>query len=131
MCANVTNIANSSAPSTSTPLLHDDGINSLSSAQRAGQPALVGGTWMTFVVVGSLGALGNGFVAFVLFYRPEVRRKLANIYIINQSIIDCLASILLVLLTVFQYDGSSPMPPGLAGQIYCKEIVYRASDNTT
>jgi hypothetical protein len=58
--------------------------------------------------------------SLVLFRFTNMRRKLCNIYIINQSLIDFVASVFLVATTVFQYDGSTPLPTGFAGQLFCK-----------
>ena len=116
---------NSNNTSTTEPV--ENTANSVLYLHAAATSALASATWTTHVVVGVLGMLGNGFVAIVLFHSPAVRRRLTNIYIINQCLIDSVASVLLVLTTVFQYDGFSPISPGLAGEIYCRVWIYRVS----
>ncbi len=59
---------------------------------------------------GGLGLLGNGLSMVVLARQPQLRKKLANLFLIHQSVIDFLTSLLLVssTLTVRPYhlDGS-------------------------
>ena len=43
---------------------------------------------ITYIVIGIVGALGNGFVIMVMVSSKEVRKKIPNILIIHQSIID-------------------------------------------
>ena len=53
-----------------------------------------------YFAIGALGILGNGFVVFVMFASRHLRRRSANMIIINQSIIDGLASLFLIAITV-------------------------------
>ncbi len=49
-----------------------------------------------YSLIGSLGILGNSAVIYVFLSSKKLRRKLVNIYLINQSAIDLTGSILLV-----------------------------------
>jgi hypothetical protein len=76
-----------------------------------------GRLWTLFVVIGALGVLGNASVAFVLLRFTNMRRRLTNIYVINQSVIDSVASLFLLLTTVFQDQTVSD---GLTGELKCR-----------
>ena len=84
-----------------------------------GQAILDRDTWIAYIFIGVVGVLGNAFVVLVLLRFTAMKRRLTHVYIINQSVIDSIASLMLVLTTVFQYDGITPLPPGLAGRFYC------------
>lgn len=73
--------------------------------------------WTLFAVIGAFGIAGNALVAMVLLRFTNLRRRLTNIYIINQSIIDCMASMFLLASTLHQDDT---LPPGIAGELKCR-----------
>ena len=58
-------------------------------------------------VIGAIGILGNGIVICVIAKYPPLREKLTNYLIINQSVIDFLASVFLLLTRVF--DNNKPL----------------------
>ena len=49
-----------------------------------------------FVCLGIIGCLGNGFVLFIFCSSEKLRKSIVNIYLINQSAIDLLASLMLI-----------------------------------
>lgn len=73
--------------------------------------------WLTFVVIGVFGIVGNSLVAIVLLIFTNMRQRLTNIYVINQSLVDCTASLLLLATTVYQ---DTSIQPGLGGELKCR-----------
>ncbi len=53
--------------------------------------------YIAFMVVSSVGVLDNAFVVFVILSYIPMRKRLTNIYIVNQSILDMTASIIFLL----------------------------------
>ena len=49
-----------------------------------------------FVCLGLIGCLGNGFVLYVFCSSQKLRKSIVNIYLINQSAIDLMASLMLI-----------------------------------
>ena len=47
-----------------------------------------------FVCLGLIGCLGNGFVLFIFCSSEKLRQSIVNIYLINQSAIDLMASLM-------------------------------------
>ncbi len=71
----------------------------------------------TYMISGSLGIVGNGLVVFVILSLPKLRKKLPNVLITHQCIIDFLVSVVLLALTGTQKQYHIP---GLAGTILCQ-----------
>ena len=74
---------------------------------------------ITYIVIGIVGALGNGFVIVMMVSSKEVRKKIPNILIIHQSIIDAFTSVLLILTSANTYDNKGDHY-GLVGELYCR-----------
>ena len=49
-----------------------------------------------FVCLGLIGCLGNGFVLFIFCSSEKLRQSIVNIYLINQSAIDLMASLMII-----------------------------------
>ena len=49
-----------------------------------------------FVCLGIIGCLGNGFVLFIFCSSEKLRKSIVNIYLINQSAIDFMASLMFI-----------------------------------
>ena len=49
-----------------------------------------------FVCLGLIGCLGNGFVLLIFCSSEKLRQSIVNIYLINQSAIDLMASLTLI-----------------------------------
>ena len=71
-----------------------------------------------YYMIGSVALISNLFVIIVIFQYAKMRMVSTNIYVINQSIIDGLTGLLLILSRYFQYRFDRPVY-GLAGEIYC------------
>lgn len=69
-----------------------------------------------YSLIGSLGILGNSAVIYVFLSSKRLRRKLVNIYLINQSAIDLTGSTLLVASGTINNLGEI-VDSGLAGMI--------------
>ena len=71
-----------------------------------------------YIIIGSLGVVGNLLVIVVMMSAfSRLRHSLTNIYIINQSVLDLVVSVILVC----SADVDSAVPwPGLKGDAYCK-----------
>ncbi len=71
----------------------------------------------TYLISGSLGIVGNGLVILVILSLRKLRKRLTNILITHQCIIDFLVSVVLLALTGTQKQYHIP---GVAGMILCK-----------
>ena len=67
---------------------------------------------IAYLLVGTFGVVGNLLVVIVIFNFTEMRKRVTNVFIINQSLLDLLASILIIAThaTYFteKYDMSGP-----------------------
>jgi hypothetical protein len=70
-------------------------------------------------VIGSVGIVVNGFVAFALFAFKDFRKNTTNIFIGNQSLIDVVACIALVATSIIQKTGVSNYAVGFNKRILC------------
>lgn len=70
-----------------------------------------------YAVVGALGILGNALTVMVMLSSKKLRKSFTNWFIINQSVLDLLAAIMLL---GFTSDHRVTLPPGLAGELLCK-----------
>ncbi|CAH1791929.1 unnamed protein product [Owenia fusiformis] len=72
-----------------------------------------------FYGLGSVGFCGNILVVFVFMNSRIQRRKITNMLIINQSTVDTLASMFLILNHLFD-DNGLITKPGIVAELYCK-----------
>ena len=79
-----------------------------------------------YIIIGIVGALGNGFVIVVMVSSKEVRKKIPNILIIHQSIIDAFTSVLLILTSANTYDNIGDHY-GMIGEFYCRIWAMKVS----
>jgi hypothetical protein len=82
--------------------------------------------YVMYIIIGVVGVVGNGVVALVMIRYTNMRRRLTNIYVINQSLIDLMTSLWLLLLTVFQ---DPYLPPGIAGELKCRIWLSKVREN--
>ncbi|XP_006823519.1 orexin receptor type 2-like [Saccoglossus kowalevskii] len=69
-----------------------------------------------YAIVGTIGLLGNMFVCYV-FYRIRRLRSITNLFIINQSVIDMISSLIFLILKL----GPIKLPSkGISGSLFCK-----------
>ena len=70
-----------------------------------------------YLLISGVGLLGNLFVIVVVFHYTAMRKSFTNLFIINQSLVDFVSSIVLLLSTIFEDDGT--LLYGVGGDIYC------------
>ena len=68
--------------------------------------------------IGGVGLVGNIFVVIVILSGTKMRKQLTNTYIINQSVMDTLVSLFLILTTVFE-DHSGKFST-FVDEMFCK-----------
>ena len=73
---------------------------------------------IVYLVIGSIGIFGNFLTTFVMLYYKSLRTKLTNTFIVNQSIIDFFAAMVMVL-SQFT-DNITWVPEGLPAHYFCK-----------
>jgi len=61
-------------------------------------------------VIGSVGSVANGFVLLALLCARQYRRKNINVFIINQTVLDLLACLFLILTIVFNGIETTSVP---------------------
>ena len=79
----------------------------------------------TYIAMGVLGFLGNMFVVVVIAKYKKMLKQVTNIYILNQSIIDAVCSVLLIFTYIFNNEGSKRME-GVLGDLTCRIWVTTA-----
>ena len=65
------------------------------------------------------GISGNGFVIFILLSSKDMRQKLVNVLLVNQSAIDFAASVFMIACGPNKENVIGDFK-GLAGQLYCR-----------
>ena len=68
------------------------------------------------------GVLGNSFTIFILTRSSSMRKKLVNIFLINQSVVDLGASIFLVLMGYNKLEAEIRTFSGWKADLYCRLI---------
>ena len=75
---------------------------------------------IVYIAFGSVGVFGNLVVAMVMLYFPELRKKITNMLIINQSLIDLTASALIICQNLL--DDIHLVPSGIAAELFCRSV---------
>ena len=70
-------------------------------------------------IIGAVALIGNTMVVVVIFQYTKMRRKLTNIYVINQSLIDGVAGLFLILTQAFHFYFDRRLS-GIGGEILCR-----------
>ena len=71
-----------------------------------------------YLVLGSVGLLGNTFVIVVIFTHTAMKKQLTNLLIINQSLIDATSSLVVILNAILADRGRTLH--GVAGILLCR-----------
>lgn len=58
-----------------------------------------------YIVIGTIGLLGNAFVVIVICNFRAMLKRVPNLFIVNQSLIDGTASLILLLSFTINVDG--------------------------
>ena len=73
------------------------------------------------IIIGLAGLIGNVFVIIVIFGFTSMHKELTNLFVINQSIIDALSSLLVIAQMVSQTRPSPTLSPNeFASEFYCR-----------
>ena len=106
------------------------------STDQTQQPISSGSVTMTtsavvvnsvYLTIGAVGLFGNLFVVIVILSLTNMRRKVTNIFIINQSLIDLATSVVLIVTAGTAWLGTWPLNANsLADQLLCR--VWLATD---
>ena len=75
---------------------------------------------LVYCLFGTVGVVGNFLVAMVMLYHKQIRQKVTNMLIINQSLIDLTASTLII--TQNLIDDVRLVPLGLASELFCRLV---------
>lgn len=70
------------------------------------------------VTIGVVGIIANGVLSFLLFYNKKTRKGTCNVLILNQTLIDLVACLLL--LVTFATKIPTIYLTGMSGRVYCK-----------
>ena len=70
-----------------------------------------------YITISIVGILGNSLVLVVILSLKTMRKKLTSLFIINQSVVDALTAIFLLLTTVLPSDGR--VFNDLSDELYC------------
>lgn len=75
-------------------------------------------------VIGLVGVIGNGFVIVVIAFYTTMHRQLANVFVVNQSAIDGLSSLIMIATLASGSDSGWYAPSLVEGQfgseLYCR-----------
>ena len=81
---------------------------------------------VVYLTIGSLGLAGNLLVVVVVVSWANMRRKVTNIFIINQSCIDLVVSVVLIMSRITLWIDVPLRSDSLADQVYCRLWTSRA-----
>ena len=81
---------------------------------------------IVYIAFGSVGVFGNLVVAMVMLNFPELRKKITNMLIINQSFIDFTASAMIVSQNLL--DDIHLVPSGIAAELFCRSVINMLQD---
>jgi hypothetical protein len=76
-------------------------------------------TQVLLSVIGSVGTVANGYVLLTIILCKELRKNITNVFICNQTIIDCLACIALAITMLLQKMAVSSSAIGFSKQFLC------------
>ena len=72
------------------------------------------------LTIGSIGLLSNGFVVVVIVCFTSMHKQLANVFVINQSVIDGVSSLILIIQAASSSKIPSLIPGHLGSELYCR-----------
>lgn len=86
------------------------------SSSQGGQAPLLLPIRVAYIVVGAIGIVGNLQVSVIMLTYKPLKRRLANLYLTNQCVIDLILSVVVVLL----FTSDVGKVTGVAGEIVCR-----------
>ena len=108
---NASNVAFDAIATTSGALPPDD------SGGSGGTLVVMDWANILYISVGALGIVDNSLVIFVLAYKRGMMESTVNVLIMNQSVLDGLSALFIVLGIVF--NDPFDIPGGVWGHLYC------------
>ena len=72
-----------------------------------------------YLIIGALGLVGNSLVLTVVAYYKPMRKRISNMYIANQSVLDLCVSFILIMTTIYQDEEGTHLS-GFSGEAYCR-----------
>ena len=97
----------------------------LSLQDPVGSPGMVAAK----IIVGSIGVVGNLLVVIVFMKHKKLFQHIKTTFIVNQSVIDCIVSLLLIMTTFISPELHSDVE-GLSVELYCRLFpVYTCTFN--
>ncbi len=80
---------------------------------------------IVYILIGFFGLGGNSFAIFILARSRSMRKKLVNVYLINQSAIDLVASVCLIFFGYHRPDSVIQTFADTTADLYCKVVASR------
>ena len=77
-----------------------------------------------YIIIGSFGMTGNGFVVLVICKYKKMLSQVTNIYIVNQSVIDGIAALMLIFSYIFDDVGNRKLE-GVLDEMLCRMWLTR------
>ena len=113
-----------------SPVCHDNGTCKVTDVDQLQQLTLAPfnelATRVAYIVIGSVGLLDNLLVILVIFNYTTMRKKMTNLFIINQSIIDAVASFFILMLGAIEVDGYDMTSGNIHDEFVCSVWLARA-----
>jgi hypothetical protein len=76
-------------------------------------------TQVLLIVIGSVGIVANGYVFITIIFCKDVRNNVTNVFICNQTVLDCVACVALTITMVLQKTAASSYAVGFNKSIIC------------
>ena len=77
-----------------------------------------------YIIIGTIGMTGNGFVVLVICNYKKMLNQVTNIYIVNQSVIDGIAALMLIFSYIFDDVGNRKLE-GVLDEMLCRMWLTR------
>ena len=79
-----------------------------------------------FICLGIIGCLGNGFVLVIFCSSEKLRQSIVNIYLMNQSAIDLMASLMIIVTAKGVRKATDLSPDRIEGKFYFWFVTERS-----
>mgnify|MGYP001554452852 CR=1 FL=1 len=95
-------------------------VSSVNEYNNESELPKIGVSQAFFIMTGIIGVLSNGFAIHVLCYSKTLRRQFVNIFLINQSIADFLASLFIICESYMIWDSKLITTESSLQDQYCR-----------
>ena len=72
------------------------------------------------IVIGCIGVIANGIIVIIIVGFTSMHKQLGNVFVVNQNIIDCLSSLLLICQTSSSFAMPILVEGQLVSEMYCR-----------